>query len=270
MHDLGVLYVSDTYSIATGINNLGEVVGYSASHAFLWTQREGMLDLGTLPGDVLAGAFAINDSEQIVGTSVDRDGSQHAFFWTRSGGMQNLGTLGGTHTAADAINGSGQVVGSSYLSDNQTQRAFLWTQTDGIRNLGTLGGNSVALGVNDVGQVVGESQNSIAQVPFLWDSTHGMRSLGTVRQSVSTAASGINNAGQVVGAFSTSNPPFVAFLWTRFTGLQNLNTLVTHGSPWVGYANAINSSGQIVGQSGVPHALLLTPTKQPSSQRSKP
>lgn len=61
--DLGHLGAS--YSIAYGINDVGVVVGASATsggeqHAFVWTQATGMVDLGTL-GGVYSFALGIND-----------------------------------------------------------------------------------------------------------------------------------------------------------------------------------------------------------------
>src|SRR6266511_4065711 len=52
--DLGML-PGDTYSLASGINERGDVVGSSSlgdgtTHAFLW-RRGRMVDLGALPGD---------------------------------------------------------------------------------------------------------------------------------------------------------------------------------------------------------------------------
>jgi probable HAF family extracellular repeat protein len=69
MQDLGTQGVS---SYATGINNLGEVVGYSGGggleSAFLWTSSNGGQSLGTLGGS-LSIALAINDTGQVVGYS---------------------------------------------------------------------------------------------------------------------------------------------------------------------------------------------------------
>jgi probable HAF family extracellular repeat protein len=78
MQPLGSLSDS-SYSEAFGINNLGQVVGASGSplgtRAFLWTSSGGMIDLnnavtGVAPDVVLTGAFAINDSGQIVAFGV--------------------------------------------------------------------------------------------------------------------------------------------------------------------------------------------------------
>src|SRR5437762_3465040 len=53
MYTLTDLGGGDNYSSASGINDLGQVVGTSGafySRAFLWTPETGMRDLGALPG----------------------------------------------------------------------------------------------------------------------------------------------------------------------------------------------------------------------------
>lgn len=64
-----------TDNVATGINNLGQIVGQSGlpgqqenTDAFLW-QNGVMTDLGTLAGDVGSSASNINDKGQVVGIS---------------------------------------------------------------------------------------------------------------------------------------------------------------------------------------------------------
>ena len=56
--DLGTLDGTETE--AHLINNRGQVVGHSGSHAFLW-EKGVMTDLGTLPGGDYSFAYAINE-----------------------------------------------------------------------------------------------------------------------------------------------------------------------------------------------------------------
>jgi len=108
---------------AYSVNNRGDVVGHSdlsgdtATHAFLWTKRTGIQDLGTLPGDLLSYATDINDFGEIVGASVNSSGNYRAVVWER-GQPVELNTLivsGGDAglflAAAYSINERGEIVG---------------------------------------------------------------------------------------------------------------------------------------------------------------
>ena len=178
MVDLGTL--GGDYSEARAINELGQIVGRSATvdgeeHAFLITpidmDGEGslewywdadddgandlMMDLDPLDG--WSWAKDINELGQIVGGRTSEDGNIHAFLWTREEGMQDLGTLGGISSWAWAINDEGYIVGSSATAAEE-QHAFLWTAEEGMMNLETLGGTrSIALDINDFNHIVGSS-----------------------------------------------------------------------------------------------------------------
>jgi probable HAF family extracellular repeat protein len=72
MEDLGSLPGRTDWGYARGINDLGEVVGSSGGHAFVWDSVGGMLDLnGLLDGSgvgwEVTQAYDINNSGQIVG-----------------------------------------------------------------------------------------------------------------------------------------------------------------------------------------------------------
>ena len=162
--DLGTL--GGTYSLPTGINDDGLVVGSSTTpaaeqHAFAWMPTTGMVDLGTLgdrsdPGSLLrtSVASAVSNTGEVVGGSyVPRlpspTGGSHpdgyrAFLWTPSTGMQNLGTLAGSYSYAIAINDVGQVAGHSSGNASSFDRAALWTATGGWVDIGTLGGPRVS------------------------------------------------------------------------------------------------------------------------------
>jgi probable HAF family extracellular repeat protein len=122
-----------------------------------------------------------------------------------------------------------------------------------MQDLGTLPGDtgSHAFGINDSGQVAGESfrAGDGFRHAFLWDASNGMQDLGTLPGDVGSTARHINNSGQVVGeSCCTSADPRSthAFLWDATNGMQDLGNLGRNA-----FATGINSNGQVVGGSEV-------------------
>lgn len=114
----------DSVSEAGGINERGDVVGYSGTcgpifslpttiHAVMW-RHEKPIDLGNLGGTIANEAMSINNHDQVVGLSALRGNkTAHAFLW-QNGKMTDLGTLPGDHlSTAGGINDAGQVLGAS-------------------------------------------------------------------------------------------------------------------------------------------------------------
>jgi probable HAF family extracellular repeat protein len=199
---------------------------------------------------------------------------QHAFSW-HDGVISDLGALGaqpGNNSSfTNAVNARGDAAG---LSDNGTidpiqgyaaADAVLWK--DGrIIDLGTLGGGneSLAIGLNNRGQVVGVAANTIPDPfsmfgfstqtrAFTWQ--HGViRDLGTLG-GPDAAAFFVNDRGQVAGnAYTnatanpvTGSPTTHPFLWQDGT-MRDLGTL--GGSvPNGGGVNALNNGGEVAGSS---------------------
>jgi len=190
---LGVL-PGGASSAALGINDSGQIVGYSGtatgSNVVSWTSGGGMQDLGNMPGATNSEGWDINNNGLIVGRAFI-PGKWHAFLL--GSGFQDLGTLGGIEDRAHGINSSGEVVGCSYTSPGI--HAFLWSGA--MQDLGS----GCALGINDNAQVVGWSEFGA----FLWTSGSGMQNLSALPEVIAAGwhalseARAINNAGQIAG-----------------------------------------------------------------------
>ena len=53
----------------TAINSWAQVVGNYNDHAYIWTKKSGMQDLGIIPGGTFSGATGINDLGVVTGTA---------------------------------------------------------------------------------------------------------------------------------------------------------------------------------------------------------
>jgi len=119
------------------INRQGDVVGFSnprredggslRPEAFLWTERAGIISLGTLGDDTTSQALGINDEGQVVGLSCG-GGTCRAFIW-QDGVMTDLNTLDqpdytGHLYAAGDINNAGRITGEA-LDPAGGSRAFV-------------------------------------------------------------------------------------------------------------------------------------------------
>jgi probable HAF family extracellular repeat protein len=229
VRDLGTLGAG-SYSEARGINNLGEVVGWSYTnggngltgvHGFIYRDGEGLVDL-TAQSDT-GHAEDINDAGQVTGYKTAAGGAYHAFRWQEQT-FVDLGVLPGLeHSFGWAINDTGQVAGNSTSASGNTERLARFTDGTAPLNLGGTGEHNVAWGINAEGVVVG---------------TRGESQKRAVRYS---------DAG----------------------GLQELNSLIDGSLGWVLLsAHDINDDGEIVGYAsnsftGQTHAVRLRPTDGP-------
>jgi probable HAF family extracellular repeat protein len=259
--DLGTITGnSNDYSRATGINDLGQVIGVSpnifgGSQAFRTasnsainpaTDNIGGLQAETTPSDINnLGQVTVNVSSASTRLPIK--------FITAS----NDGAIASSDSSigdANAINDLSQVAGRGLVGFQfgeiyHAVRIDTSTQVD----LGTLGGNfSTGNGINNSGQVVGSSATSTGQ-------THAFRTapnsvinaatddLGTLGGSSSTAFD-INDLGFVVGSSTTASGQTHAFLTGANTAINATNDLGTLGGVF-SVAYSINESGLVVGAS---------------------
>jgi probable HAF family extracellular repeat protein len=221
---------------ANSINNRGHVAGwaenalpdttcpvevtFAQSKPVLWTQ-DGIKELPIIDGDSYGSASAINNRGQVVGSSGDcTSGPRHALLWTNAT-VTDLGNLGGLFNQATAINNHGQVVGLSNLpGDKFVLRGFVW-QNGVMMNLGVFPGDvhSLALGINDNGQIVGDScDESFSCRAFLWQNGT-MLDLNSLVHSPDAPflenGNSVNSRGQIAGKTTVQDTPIAeAFLAT--------------------------------------------------------
>lgn len=227
--DLGGPGAPNVYSVATGINNHGQIAGFYFDA--LGNTPTGYLydggtfhSLGTIPDS--AETSGINDAGAVVG-GADTPGGEHAFLST-NGSMLDLGVLpGGSISHANAINNLRQIVG---FGDNGTSRHGFLYQNGHMTDLGAFAGeDTFAQAINNAGQIVGYSISDPSMDHF------------STRALIDDGSSFID--------LNTLIDPAVG--WELQT------------------ANGINDLGQIVGAGfdaqGIEHAFLLTPIPEPSA-----
>ena len=246
---------------------------------------------------------AINASGSVAGYSnLPGNATRHATYW-HGGSITDLGTLGGPNStvAWPGINDRGVIAGISETADmdvlnedwscsaffpsvtHHVCRGFVW-ENGHMRGLPVFEGgiNGMATGVNNRGQVVGWAENKIhdptcnsPQVlqfrAALWEPGRGtMRQLKPLAGDSTSAATAINDRGQVVGISGACDVAVGEFsarhavIWEdgRVRDIGNLG-----GVAW-NTPMDINESGDIVGFADLPgdangaynaHAFLWTP-----------
>ncbi len=204
---------------AFGINNVGQIVGdywndCCLHQAFLYSG--GSYNTLSPPGSQQAIAFGINNVGQIVGVSGGASGGTGQGF-LYSGGSYNTSPI--INSSYYGINDAGQIVGFPFALN--------------------VPGASPNFGINNLGQVVGTMPG------LLPGSTQGFLYSGVTYNTLNvpgaiwTAAYGINNLGDIVGASNLGAFLYSGGSFTTIIGLINGNSSEAFG---------INDAGQIVGR----------------------
>jgi probable HAF family extracellular repeat protein len=264
--DIGTLGGASSY--AADINSANTVVGWSetlagATHAFRWRAAEGMVDLGTLPGDAMSRAVAVLDGGmqgggQILGVS-GNDGRWTPVVWSASGSISELPIPlipDCTIASPTGFNARGDVVGSDA---GGFQHGWIWSDTYGKYDLsaniqgGSSEGSASAITASGL-VVVTNRANTCKRTPqcwrtYLWTQTTGYDPLGTPGNDPEANVTGLalNEAGTVAGwVTSGATGGTIPYRWSAGTGFTLLADYSKESSRY-GYATAVSSNGTVVG-----------------------
>jgi len=230
------------WGIANDVNDDAVVVGRNVFCAVRWERiagkwsQEGLQAELCEPPLATTDAHAFNDSGVAVGGLWQFNFPSFPVIWQG----QEYEIPGLPFGVFNDVNSSGQVVGGADVWGGPP--ALIWEDGE-VTFLGS--GGVTALGINDLGQVVGIIGDKPAQTTAsLWENTDGqweVTALGTLGGSRS-GATDINEGAQIVGVAATPDGLFRAFLWEEGVML-NLGTLGGSES----FAYAINNLGYVVG-----------------------
>ncbi len=213
----GITYITDPQggllSVGASINNNGWVAGssYGPSGAsstfqgFLWRPGVGATTVDGSGGWIAP--FHINDQGQIGGEATTSPDAQATFgvVWSASNGPTAVTANGVVVTTVQQLNNVGQMV----LGGQDGGTYFYQPGQEPI----TIATTSSAFGMNDSGVVVGAHEIAAEGVvrAYVWSQQTGLVDLmpGAAFNSMAT---GINNAGEIVGYEIVENGPQLAFL----------------------------------------------------------
>lgn len=274
------------YSLARAINSEGVIGGEGDTGDWLpkvFITRNGALLNLDQTGGVNIRMVAVTDSGPVV-ANFAKGLSGNASSWRpviysedpTHPGRFNKVTLpivpGGdskSQTAfANAANNLQQVVGSVSNSVIGQQAAF-WNNDPAhtVTVLSPLPGgwNAIASGMNDFGEIVGQSYQPPSMTAVLWQAGAGHTpvSLGTLAGDVQSTATAISLSGQVIGISYAADNAARGFLWQNGVMIDLTAALDASGAGWrIDQPYAINSLGQIAGSglvNGVRHAFVMLP-----------
>lgn len=271
-----------------GISNTGMIVGNAPTtegylHAFAWTAKSGMVDIGTLAdigysGHNYSRAVAVNKSGSLIVGWSGNDNYGYDILpvvWTpkvvgKSGGptttwtIQKLDTTGFPHSYGWwglGVNDFGQITGTAWDDDTVSEPGVVWEPVLGggwkITRLPALADYPHAhpVGINDRGEIAGRLASTdfaTEALPVFWSKSSreggswNFTVLANLPDRPWAEPYSINDRGDIVGgAYETVTWFPLATRWST----KNPNFVELIGFPGIlSEAEAVNNNGIVVGR----------------------
>lgn len=197
-----------------GINNAGALVGTyivgGVLHGF--KQEGGIFTQLSIPGAISVQPFGISDNDVIVGSYQSAPGGSHGFR-LEGGSLVTIDVPGAAFNQPYGINDTGEISGNySEASAPSISRTHGFTYAINLFSFFDAPGSNIgadvytiAHGLNDLGQIVGNHIDSVGEHVFV--NTAGDFNLLNVTGALCVRGFDINNVGQVVGAYGNCSSP---------------------------------------------------------------
>ncbi len=220
-------------------------------HAFRWTERGGITDLGAQPGfgsQSFTSAIAPDGSISGHSDHGDGTGTLFGYRWTATTGRVEICPTG---CSVWDLNGKGQAVGLLPGADPTLWQAFVWSAGAGLKTLG--GARSSASGISEAGLVVGNAQLADSAATdvghaFIYDLRAAQPAMQDLNRRARTAGWLLRAANDVndrfVVGYGVHNGLNRAFRLALDTGVvDDLGTVGTGDS----FGWAVDEDGDVVG-----------------------
>jgi hypothetical protein len=218
------LYAGDTGTYFGGINDAGDVVGYSyyytqngiqVAHSFEGNTQGLSVNI-VYPGAADTFATGINNQSQIVGYYLPQTPPTQGFILS-DGQFTSLAVPGAETTQPLAINDSGTVVGTW---QGFNPEAFIYSDGTYTTEAGPAGsGETFFTGINNQSQIAGYYLNTDVNPPVFQGFVYsgGTYYIAAIPNTKSVELGGINNNGDITGGVTLTNGNQPAFLGTQCT-----------------------------------------------------
>jgi len=229
-------------TVATAINNSGQIVGNYTTTALTPEQSNGFIYNGVtfttlnVSGAVLTQATGINNSGQVVGyfeSPSDQSPSDHAFLYS-GGTFTTFDYPRATYTEFQSINDSGTITGVAGISGTTACFVYSAGVFTAINTSAYPGYFCNSAAVNNSGQIaltLGTRTTGLTPLLGLVDA-NGVFTAMSVTGSTIDSAAGLNNLGDVVGLEYTG-------LYYGYAAFASTNTGAT--------LTSLNPNGATVG-----------------------